>query len=302
MKFSGHETFTCRYAWLPKAFNALVENPSALEDDEEAMVKLGVGKNMVSSIRFWVEVMGIAIPDRQKRIFDLTTFAKKVLSEDGFDPYLEKIQTLWLLHWHVSSRKNNPVFAWYFLLNKWPYPELSKSEAASAFKRESVRLGYSHSLVTLEQHLSIFLHTYLPSHKNKFKEDSLDGPLVELALLKESGHRRVGLNGPVEDVYLFRREAKPEITRAVFEYCLDDYWRQWHSGEQTLNFRDIAVAPCSIGQIFKLPEDDLRTRLELYISSSDNKLFDYRLSAVQSLITRRVANDHDFLAAIYTNR
>jgi hypothetical protein len=45
MKFSGHETFTCRYAWLPKAFNALVENPSALEDDEEAMVKLGVGKN-----------------------------------------------------------------------------------------------------------------------------------------------------------------------------------------------------------------------------------------------------------------
>jgi hypothetical protein len=297
-KFSGHESFTCRYAWLSKTCSVLTENTSALANDEDAMVKLGVGKNMVHSIRFWVEVMGVAIPNRQ-RVFELTIFGRKVFSEDGFDPYLEDIRTLWLLHWNISSRKNDPVFAWNFLLNRWPHPELSKSEALAAFKREGERLGYSHSTVTLAQHLDIFLHTYLPSQKRTAVEDSLDSPLVELALLKQSGQRRLGLKGPLEDVYLFRREAKSEVTKAVFEYCLDEYWQQWHPSEKTLTFQDIAIAECSIGQVFKLPEDELRSRLELYVTPSVAQPFEYRLSAVQGQITRGNIPDYDFLAKVY---
>lgn len=298
MRFSGHESFTCRYAWLPKTCNALAESPSALANDEEAMVNLGVGKNMVNSIRFWIEVMGVATYNRQQRTFELTTFGRRVFSE-GFDPYLEDIQTLWLLHWNLSSRKNDPVFAWNFLLNRWPYPELSRSEALASFIREGERLGTSYSPVTLAQHLDIFLHTYIPSTKRTAIEDSLDGPLVELALLKQSGQRRVGLKGPLEDVYLFRREAKPEVTKAVFEYCLNDYWQQWHPAEGTLTFRDIAVAECSIGQIFKLPEDDLRARLELYAVPNAAQPFEYRLSAVQGQVARSNITNYDFLAAVY---
>ncbi len=52
MRFSGHESFVCRYAWLPKAFRAIVQDPAAFRDEEQAMVSLGVGKNMVRSIRF----------------------------------------------------------------------------------------------------------------------------------------------------------------------------------------------------------------------------------------------------------
>ncbi|NWJ47096.1 MAG: DUF4007 family protein [Chloroflexi bacterium] len=299
MRFSGHETFICRYTWLPKACSAIAENPSVLTNDEEAMVKLGVGKNMVNSIRFWVEVMGVAIPNRQQKVFNLTTFGRRVFSEDGFDPYLENIQTLWLLHWHLSSRKADPIFAWNFLLNRWPYPELSRSEVVTAFEREGKRLGYSHSSVTLAQHLDIFLRTYLPSQKRTAIEDSLDSPFVELALLRQSGQRRIGLKGPLEDVYLFRREAKPELTKAVFEYCLDDYWNRWHQTERTLTFRDIAVAECSIGQVFKLPEDDLRTRLELYVMSGVAQPFEYQLSAVQGQVTRNNIPDYDFLATVY---
>jgi epsilon-lactone hydrolase len=54
MKFSGHETFACRYAWLPKALQAVESNPRIFSDEDQAMVELGVGKNMVRSIRFWV--------------------------------------------------------------------------------------------------------------------------------------------------------------------------------------------------------------------------------------------------------
>src|SRR5579875_2189747 len=49
-RFSGHETFPCRYAWLPKAYQAINRDAKLLLDDENAMVELGVGKNMVHAI------------------------------------------------------------------------------------------------------------------------------------------------------------------------------------------------------------------------------------------------------------
>src|SRR5437879_10801917 len=63
-RFSGHETFPCRYAWLPKAYRALDGDPAGLSDDEQAMVDLGVGKNMVRAIRFWVQASGIAVSSK----------------------------------------------------------------------------------------------------------------------------------------------------------------------------------------------------------------------------------------------
>ena len=50
--FSGHESFALRYLWLKKGYDALADNPEFFQRDD-AMVILGVGKNMVRSIRHW---------------------------------------------------------------------------------------------------------------------------------------------------------------------------------------------------------------------------------------------------------
>lgn len=60
LRFSGHETFACRYAWLPKAYRAVKADPRTFVDDDKAMVVLGLGKNMVRALKFWVEVTGVA--------------------------------------------------------------------------------------------------------------------------------------------------------------------------------------------------------------------------------------------------
>ncbi|MAQ94902.1 MAG: hypothetical protein CMM84_15400 [Rhodothermaceae bacterium] len=52
MRYSGHEWFPCRYAWLPKAVRALADDPGALRDTEGAVERLGIGKNMVRKDRF----------------------------------------------------------------------------------------------------------------------------------------------------------------------------------------------------------------------------------------------------------
>jgi hypothetical protein len=296
LRFSGHETFACRYAWLPKAYRALRADPAMFVDEQAAMVELGVGKNMVRSLRFWVETVGIAEPiNRELR---LTDFARAIFGRKGFDPYLEEIRTLWLLHWKLSSRRKGGLFAWRFLLNHWPYPELTRSEALSAFARESSKLGFSHSAITLSQHLDVFLHTYRPTKSAAVGiEDSLDGPLVELALLQPVGERKVE-GERWETVYSFRKEPKPEISDALFAYCIWDFWENFRPGEKSLTLREVALAPCSPGQVFKLPEEDVRTRLERY--AVPGHAFSYQSSAVQGLVTRQRGARAPTLADVYS--
>jgi Protein of unknown function (DUF4007) len=298
-RFSGHETFACRYAWLPKAYRELVADPNVFADEDRAMVRLGVGKNMVRSIRFWVEVTGVAEPTAG-RSFELTPFGRAVFAEDGFDPYLEDARTLWLLHWNVATNKD-PLFAWQFLLFSWPFGELTRSEALAALSREARRLSATHSDVTLGIHLDVFLHTYVAARAAKgAAEQALDCPLAELELLHQVGERRTDGSGRREPSYAFRREPKPEITKALFEYCLDDYWRRYKKGDATIIFRDVAMARCSVGQVLKLPEDDVRSRLDAYAMTDSAAPFRYQPSAVQGLIFRREYDTRDFLAPVYT--
>ena len=43
-----------------------------------------------------------------------------------------------------------------------------------------------------------------------------------------------------EPIYAFRREEKPEITAELFLYCLNEFWDDHHSKDQTLDFREVA--------------------------------------------------------------
>ena len=297
-RFSGHETFAFRYAWLPKAYRLLQQDQSAFSDEDNAMIELGLGKNMVRSLRFWVEATGLAQAVTGRGI-ELTDFARDVFGPKGFDPYLEDTRTLWLLHWNLSARTEGALFAWRFLLNHWPFPELTRSEALAAFARESAKLGHSHSAITLSQHLDAFLHTYLSARSSKLGiEDSLDGPLVDLSLLQPVGERKAD-GGRWETIHAFRREPKTDITTALFDYCLADFWARFREDEETLTLREVTLAACSPGQVFKLPEDDIRSRLEAYAAPAAKRPFLYQPSAVQGLVSRRKGAKAVTLAEVY---
>lgn len=264
-RFSGHESFACRYAWLPKALGAIQSNPDVFADEEKAMVRLGVGKNMVRSIRFWVEATGMAQPAAGGGLKP-TALGRWIFRPRGHDPYLEDIQTLWLIHWNLSTHINDPLFAWDFLVNRWQDPELTESAVLKAFAREAAAQDRKKTLspVTLQQHFQVFLHTYIPTRgrKAEIAEDNLDCPLTELDLLVKIGEREIDAGRFArEDVYAFRREDKPDISPALFSYCLYDYWEKVSPNEKTLSVRAIATGAGAPGQVFKIPEDDIYKRL-----------------------------------------
>lgn len=298
-RFSGHETFPCRYTWLPKAFLGIEENPTLFSIEEDAMVNLGVGKNMARAIRFWVQAADIAAPVKNGGL-KATNFGRSLLSKNGFDPFLEDVRTLWLIHWKLSSHINEPLFAWNYLLNYWHHSEISRTEVLQVFKKKAEQLDRKLSPVTLEQHFDIFLHTYIPtrSRKGDIQEDNLDCPLVELQLIVKVGERVLDDTGRREPVYAFRWEEKPDITAELFAYCLNEYWLTHFPIEEEISFRDVAFAPGSPGQILKIPEWDVRQRLDDF-NKDPNSAFTYVESAALPRIRKNVDFEHDFLTPIY---
>ena len=129
-RYSGHETFVCRYAWLPKVISELGKpgGQHLFKNEDEAMVRLGIGKNMVRSAKFWAESAQI-IEERTDGGHQASAFGRNLLGGDGYDTYLERPETLWLLHWKISSHPIRPLFHWHQMLNHWHRPEFCESEA-----------------------------------------------------------------------------------------------------------------------------------------------------------------------------
>jgi hypothetical protein len=200
---------------------------------------------------------------KDKTAHELTPLGRLLFEEGGQDPYLEDIRSLWVLHWMFSTNPARPLFAWHFLLGQWHESEFTQSMAVAAFLRTAASLQARATKVTLAQHFSVFVHTYLPQKglKGEIIEESLDCPLAELQLLTISRFRE-GPNGKTEAVYAFNREHKPEITPGIFAFALHDFWDNYHPNEQAIDFHAICYGPCSPGQVFKLPEQDVRALLE----------------------------------------
>lgn len=304
-KLSGHETFPCRYAWLPKAVDGVSADPAIFKDEDNAMVTLGVGKNMVRSIRFWAEAARIIEPAAKNNGYIVSSIGKALMIGNGrkpLDPYMEDIKTLWLIHWNLAVNPAFQVFAWDFFLNKWQDPEISASLAFVTLRKMTFNKEKIVSDIILHQQYDIFLHSYVPTRgrKGEVREDNLDCPLVELELLRQIGIRQSSINaGKHEPVYAFRRDPKPEISSAIFAYCLDDYWRLWHPEENTLSFSLLVNGHHSPGQVFKLPEDDIRNRCES-LANDTEKFFEFHESAMQPMIVRKCSFEKAFpLSRVY---
>ena len=264
-RFTGHETFPCRYPWIPKVVAALQKpkNSDLFKDTDNAIVQLGVGKQMTKAIKFWVEAAKFVERD-ENGDFKVSPLGEKLLGKKGHDPYLEDVQTLWLIHWNFSTHPESPIFAWDYLMNRWQDPEIFPPVVVQSFKKESDSQGRSLSWATLKQHFNIFLHTYVPTRGKKavVLEDNLDCPLIELDLIQKIGERVSDIDGRREPIYAFNREPKPQISQQLFFYCLNDFWETYHSEDKSLQFRQIVSGHGSPGQVFKLSEVEIRTHLE----------------------------------------
>ncbi len=244
--FSGHESFQCRALWLKKGLDFIEKGGSF--SSENAVVELGVGKNMVGSIRFWLRAFGLIDVDGQA-----TFFAKKMLSDDGFDPYLEDELTLWLLHHRLIKTGHATTYP--LIFNELRRQQLEFSEAHFIrLVEEKAQNGwqFQFNANTAKADFEVFCKLYLAAESSRDREDVLTGLLTELRLLAPAHRADKKAAFQIADT---EREELPDI--ALLFALLDDE----HIG-LSVNFEAIATGPNSPGAIFAINRTGLLQKIE----------------------------------------
>lgn len=264
--FSGHDTFPFRYGWLKKGVEAVKISTDFYSAADEAMVELGVGKNMVNSIKYWCQVTGLLKSFRNSengRIeFNQTELAEKIITKDLYDPYLEDPATLWLLHWQIASNAEQCT-TWYFLFNLLHKMEFTKDQLIAEIQKWLEEKGFSEANEnSLKRDVDVCIRTYVHARgsKNATAEDSLDCPLTELDLLSALDNNKT---------FKFVRSERTNLPNEIFLYALEDFWSR-NSNTNSIGLEAITYDPGSPGQIFKIDQDSIVERLEKIAEISGN--------------------------------
>lgn len=258
-KFSGHQTFVFRYGWLEKGVRAVEESPTAFSEDN-ALVVLGVGKNMVESIRHWCQVtqlveMDADVEENRGRHLRVTEIGRRLLLNEGWDPFLEDDASLWLIHWLLVTNSSIGT-AWQLLFSCFNRPDFTKRELIDyimAFaEKKSLKVGES----VIARDADCLLRTYIPVTNGKKRivpEETFDCPLLQLNLVQPS------LDG---ELYRFAIGPKPSLPAAIFAYALHEYFERARPGRNTMSIQECLYGEGSPGQAFRLDENSLIEYIE----------------------------------------
>lgn len=210
--FSGHETFQCRHLWLKKGYD-FVKSGNAFGDDD-AVVKLGVGKNMVNSIRYWMRAFDLLEGSEQ-----LSAFAKYFFEdEEGRDPYLEDDTSLWLLHHRLVRKEYATSYSLIFNELRKERMEFSKDNFVKFMQlKAEAGLNFVFNRNTIEGDFEVFVKLYLGTDSSgKDKEEIVSGIFPELSLV-----RRIE-RGKSATLYHIETNEKEQLPNEVLLFAILD--------------------------------------------------------------------------------
>ena len=257
--FSRHETFHPRYGWLVRGAREASADPGVFLRPDATTV-LGVGKNMVRAMRYWcvaTKLLEDVKREDNPRVKDvqLTSFGSRLLSDDGWDPYLEDPASLWLLHWKLLSTTCMAP-AWWSVFNT---PRMQSFDEATLL-RELRALADIHRWEgvadnSLVKDIRCLLRMYAGVTAGRdLPEDSVDSPFGELELI-----RRVP---GTKDLFAVSVGPKPTLPDEVVAYAVLDFLRDRDATARVVTVAGLAHTPGSPGRAFGLTEAALSEALQ----------------------------------------
>lgn len=282
LTFSGHDSFQCRQFWLKKGYDYVKSEKSFNDDD--AVVKLGVGKNMVSAIRFWLKAFNIV------NVRDIPTeFGTNLLDDDGWDPFLEDEASLWLLHYQLI--KNNFASTYNLIFNdlrreKTFFDKTSYLNFLKRKKEADEDVDYNEK--TVEADFDVFVKMYQSNDSsNKDIEDSFSGILSELNLLKT-----IRSNGDI--VYQIENSERSSLPEEVLLYSILDNKTYGDS----IGISSLEYDYNSPAIIFALNKSGLIEKI-VEITKSDKNIIYTDQSGIRELQFKKKTNANEVLEGYY---
>ena len=203
--FSGHESFPCKSLWLKKGYDFIRNNYDFNAPD--SVVQLGVGKNMVASIRYWMKAFGLTKND------ELSPLAHYLFdTQNGKDPYIENLATLWLLHYLLVSTGEATLYYLIFVELQKERKLFQRHHVVNLVKRVMTEDGKQNLFNdnTVKKDIGTFLQNYVLPQKSKSLDD-YGSLLIDLDII------RVDEEGKS---YLFNIEGKRKVPWQIFLYAI----------------------------------------------------------------------------------
>lgn len=241
--FSGHDSFHCKSLWLKKGYDFLSQKYNFNAPD--AVAELGVGKNMVNAIRYWLKSFGLTSNDK------LTTIADYLFhTETGRDKYAEDLTTLWLLHYLLVSTNVASLYNLLFLSFQREKREFDKEQLLQFIKRKcdvpEQKNVYNEN--TINKDIKVMLQNYVMPLDLKSLDD-FSALLINLNLIRKNEDKK----------YSFNSKSKDDVPSTIILYALIDL----KGNDKTVSFemlQDISLLFCMpitelVGIIKKLEKE-----------------------------------------------
>lgn len=286
LTFSGHDTFHCRQFWLKKAFDFV--HVGGNFNDINAPLDLGVGKNMVTAIRYWARCFGILDGDT------LTPFAEKLFGKKGWDPFLEDHGSLWLLHYRLVT---SGVASIYSIIFNELIRERPEFAAEHFLKFIDQRKDEEYNPNTLGKDFTVFYRTYFADFKSGDLEESFTGILSELDILKKvkkSIRDKDGKNKERE-VWLIERSQRTDLPLHILLYCI----LTSNADSMSIGFERLYSEPNEVGSVFALSKEGLTVALERLADMKDYGITFSNEAGIRELQFKKRLNPEKILEDYY---
>jgi len=268
LKFSGHQTFPIRYGWIYKIIQEVIEGNSISSQDnvEDQMLSMGMGKNMVLSVRYWIRNLNLVkCSDSKLQTYELTPLAKMLfVGKDAYDRYMDKIGTVWLLHWLGQSIDAQfaelNAFRWFF--NYFNGLRTNKEQLIKDITLSLTNHGKDLNEATLSKDIDCLFQMYgvKRTSSNKINEDSFTSPFTELGLIIQDSGKD----------YRAELSSRSSLPVEIFAYAVVDFIQRKQkdrsglviNSQATISFETLLNDIGSPGRVFRLSASDLSDKLD----------------------------------------
>lgn len=251
LQFSGHESFICKNLWLKKGYDF-----KGNFNDESAVIELGVGKNMVTSIGYWLKAFGVV--DADNKFSELAEYLFN--NKRGADPYIENIATVWLLHYSLITTNKASIYSLFFNEFRKKRTEFTREHLFNFIKRlleDESQKNINEN--TIGADISVFIRNYLKPVYKATKidiEEDFSSLMIDLDLMTLFESE----NAEGKSIEWYRVQSKRQFDlpdEVVLFSILENY-----PASKSISFNELLNGKNSPGLIFCLTDEGLYSKIE----------------------------------------
>jgi hypothetical protein len=247
----------------------------------ESVVDLGVGRNMVLAVRYWVNAFGLV--DEKGKPTSIARLIAETEEGAAIDPFLESRDSLWLLHFALVKGGYGTLYPFFFkeFFKKKSSRSFTESEVLrnliSWLKENQIKILSERSL---KSDLRVLIDNYCLKGAGQNAEESMTNILIDLNLIRKTTFKSEG-----EVVYELNHLANKGINEPLFACLL---MQCFDSSSQSLDnlYEELGHALVMDREVFiRRIEQVCLSYPELFVYKDDAGLREVQCYASESPLT-----------------